>query len=558
MSKNHFQGEHRGLSAAADGSFGRFGRMFENLEGPEFDPDHLLTLAESMIKEDEGKFFNEADEDENVLLPSAYTYFGQFVDHDITLDKTSVGEQEADPDAIDNFRTSALDLDCVYGNGPGGDVILYDENYKFRPSSHRIGPVPPATGPGSVRTQFDHRRDQTGTALIGDPRNDENTIVAQIHQSFTMLHNKIMDTPALMAGIDAKKNKSEAFRRAARLARWHYQWVVVNDYLKRICMPEIYDDIITANRSPRLRLYPKSADVAAYPYMPIEFAGAAYRFGHSMVRPSYALNDKVGTQAPNASGKTRIPIFSDGADPLGDLRGFRRINDEWGIDWGYFLDLKGKAPATQVGTGTLQPAYRIDALLVDPLQMLVNPDLLPRPPRERNLAFLNLLRGSRLRLPTAEQIGDAMNIGSFAAARFPMLTSDEIFSAGSRNSPAPNLDAGHPGLEEVRVKRRPLVDQFQDNTPLWYYILREAEHYGTWQPGNTRATPWKDRGKTDIFGGHHLGPIGSTIILETFLGLLLGDPGSYIHQAGWRPMAPIAGADPDKFELKDLISFALK
>jgi hypothetical protein len=556
MSKDHFQGEHRGLSAAADGVFGRFGRMFEGLEGPEFDPDHLEALAKSMIKDDPGQFFNLDDEDENVLLPSAYTYFGQFVDHDITLDKTSVGEQEADPEAIDNFRTSALDLDCVYGNGPGGDVVLYDENYKFRLSSHRISPEAPTSGVGSVHTQFDHRRDDTGAALIGDPRNDENTIVAQLHQSFTVLHNKIIDTPALMAGIDPKKNRSEAFRRAARLARWHYQWVVINDYLKRICMPEIYDDIMVSGRTPRLRLYPKSADVAAYPYMPIEFAGAAYRFGHSMVRPSYALNAKVGTQQSGA--KTRIPIFSDGANPKGDLRGFRRINDDWGIDWGYFLDLPGKAPATQLGSGTLQPAYRIDALLVDPLAMLVNPGMPSGAVRERNLAYLNLLRGSRLRLPTAEQVGDAMNIGTFAAARFPMLTPEEIFSAGSRNSPKPNQNAGHPGLEATRVKRRPLVDQFQDNTPLWYYVLREAEFYGTWQSGNTRATPWKDRGKTDIFGGHHLGPIGSTIILETFLGLLLGDPGSYIHQAGWRPMKPIAGNNPDAFELKDLISFALK
>ncbi len=549
MSKNHFQGDHRGLSAAADGSFGRFGRMFDGLEGPEFDPDALEALAKSMIKDDDGQKFNAPDGDENFRLPSAYTYFGQFVDHDLTLDKTSMGDQEADPDALSNFRTAALDLDCVYGNGPGGDVILYDEDFKFRLSSHRIAPVPPATGPGSVRTQFDHRRDSTGAALIGDPRNDENLIVAQLHQAFTVLHNKVLSTPALMAGVDGK---SERFRRAARLARWHYQWIVLNDYLKRICQPEVYRDIVNPGGTPRTRYYPKG-DEAAYPYMPIEFSGAAYRFGHSMVRPSYALNASKGTEQT----RKRIPIFKDGAAPGDDLRGFRRIPDEFGIDWGYFLDLSGKAPATQSGMGTMQPAYRIDSLLVDPLRLLVNPGMPSGQVRERNLAYLNLLRGSRLRLPTAEQVGERMCIGAFGAAQFPMLTPDQIWSAGSRNSKPFGSQDVDDGINTARTARAPLKALFAGNTPLWYYILREAEWYGTWSPGDTDATPHKDRGKTDAFGGHHLGPIGSTILLETFIGLLLGDPGSYIHQAGWRPMAPIASGDPDKFELKDLIRWAL-
>jgi hypothetical protein len=553
MARSHFQGDHRGLASAADGSFGRFGRMFADLEGPEFDEETLATLAVSMIKIDDGQFFNNGDSDENFRLPAAYTYFGQFVDHDLTLDKTSIGDAEADPDAVSNFRTAALDLDCVYGNGPGGDVVLYDSDYKFRLSTHRIG-TPAATGPGRVRTQFDHRRDNELVALIGDPRNDENTIVAQVHQAFTMFHNKILSTDQLMNGVEGR---SERFRRAARLARWHYQWVILHDYLKRICQPEIYQDIVNPGGTPRVRLYPKSDDVAAYPYMPIEFSAAAYRFGHSMVRPSYALNEVVGTAQPPAPHK-RIPIFGgEAAGPLDDLRGFRRIPEEWGIDWGYFLELEGKAPGAQMGTGTLQPAYRIDTLLVDPLRMLVNPDLVGRQPIERNLAYLNLLRGSRLRLPTAEQVGAAMNIGSFAAARFPMLSPDEIWSAGSRNNTRFADQTGDEGLDAARDARRPLRDAFGGNTPLWYYVLREAEWYGTWDTGDTAITPARDRGKTDKLGGHHLGPIGSTIILETFVGLLLGDPGSFIHQSGWRPMTPIAPANPEEFELKHLIEWAL-
>lgn len=529
--------------------------MFEDLIGPEFDPAALAEVALTMIKDDDGQFFNMGDDDENTRLPAAYTYFGQFVDHDLTLDKTSVGEAESDPGATDNFRTAAMDLDCVYGNGPGGDVVLYDEDYKLRIGGHRIGNRPPS-GPGRTRTRFDQRRDSTGTALIGDPRNDENVIVAQMHQAFVTFHNRIMDTPALMAGLDGK---SERFRRAARLARWHYQWVIVNDYLKRICQPEVYADIVNPGGVPRLRYYEKPGDIAPWPYMPIEFAGAAYRFGHSMVRPSYALNDIVGTKLPppNTTPK-RIPIFKDGGGPLDDLRGFRRIPDEWGIDWGYFLDLPGKPPQAQQGSGTLQPAYRIDTLLVDPLKSLVDKDHAGLPPIKRNLAFLNLLRGSRLRLPTAEQVAERMVVGDFTAARFPFLKPEEIWCAGSRREKPFGKPANESGLDVPRNARKPLLEKFKGNTPLWYYILREAEWYGTWDAGDTPDTPQDQRGMNDMFGGHHLGPIGSTIVLETFMGLLMGDSGSYIHQAGWRPMAPIVNGDPEKFELKDLIEWALR
>ncbi|MBJ6123639.1 peroxidase family protein [Sphingomonas mollis] len=534
--------------------------MFADLEGPEFDPLALEALALSMVKKDAGQFYNAPDGDENVLLPAGYTYFGQFVDHDLTLDRTTVGEQEADPEAVENFRTAAMDLDCVYGNGPAGGLVLYDEKAKLRQGTKRIGGKPPKTGPGSVRTQFDQRRDTDGVALIGDPRNDENSIVAQVHQAFVMFHNRIIDDATLMNGVAGTQ---ERFRRASRLARWHYQWIILHDYLKRICQPEIYDDYVKPGIMPSLRLYPKQPELAHWPYMPIEFAAAAYRFGHSMVRPSYALNSLVGTAQPSASPpppdqSRRIPIFKAGAGELDDLRGFRPIPGEWGIDWGYFLDLPGKAPTTQQGVGTLQPAYRIDTLLVDPLANLVNPDLAERQPIEKNLAYLNLLRGSRLRLPTAEQIAEAMHIGSFAAARFPFLSPEQIWSAGSRNAPSFDDDADDEGLDAARAARRPLRDRFAGATPLWYYILREAEWYGTWQDRDDRTMPHTQRGADDMFGGHHLGPIGSAIVLETFLGLLIADQSSFIHQAGWRPMRPIAPADESMpFELKHLVQWAL-
>ena len=265
MPKSHAQGSHRGLNAAADGAFGRFGRMFADLTGPEFDPKQLAKLAATMIKVDDGQFFNESDDDENKLIPAGYTYFGQFVDHDLTLDKTSIGAQENDPAAISDFRTAALDLDNVYGNGPGSSVQLYDQaTFKLKLGQATLAPA----HPGAVQTIHDHLRDGTQTAQIGDPRNDENVIVAQLHQSFVRFHNKVVDTPALMAGVT---DKGDAFRRAARLTRWHYQWVVVHDFLKRITHPAIYQDIAGDPAHPRLRYYPKLATTATWPYLPIEF-----------------------------------------------------------------------------------------------------------------------------------------------------------------------------------------------------------------------------------------------------------------------------------------------
>ena len=538
MPRTHSQGAHRGLDAAANGEFGRFGRMFAGLEGPEFDEDALEKVANAMLKDDPGQTFNLTDEDENPTISAGYTYFGQFVDHDLTLDKTSMGEAEADPDAIANFRSPALDLDSVYGNGPWGDVVLYDEDFKLQVSTSRIA-QPAATG--FVQTQFDHRRASDGTALIGDPRNDENVIVAQLHQAFVMFHNKIMDTNSLMGGIPAGE-RSERFRRARRLAVWHYQWVVIHDFLKKICQPEIYDDIVNPGGAPRLRLYNDPGPL--YAYMPIEFAGAAYRFGHSMVRPSYALNKKVGTD----QATKRIPIFKDKALPGEDLRGFAPIHADYGIDWGYFFNsIPGDAPATQLGTGTAQNAYRIDSILVDPLGKLVNPDIPKQPARGRNLAFRNLLRGSRLRLPTAEQVAIELGMKGFPAARFPFLSPEQIWSAGSRH--APTGQTNNPTIEDFRDRRKGFEITFAGATPLWYYILREADWYGA---------PKAKAGKpNDILGGHHLGPIGSIIVLETFLGILMKDEGSILHQAGWRPRSPIAGSSPNKFDLPALLKWAL-
>lgn len=506
-----------------------------------------------MMKDDKGQTFNTADSDENDMIPAGYTYFGQFVDHDITFDITSVREKLEDPDATSNFRSSALDLDSLYGLGLGGHAFLFDGEGRFNMSPRDI--APPA--PGSVQNTRDHFRAQipdgaaagvkAGPALIGDPRNDENTIVAQIHLAFIAFHNRIIDSEELLGPRRSSQHPQAPsdeirFQQAARLARHHYQWVVVHGFLKRICDPQVYERYATLDTTPALKYYRKPA--SPYAYMPIEFSVAAYRLGHSMVRPSYALNSLVGT-VDRIAGATRVPIFSSSKDELANLNGFRPIPDAWGIDWGYFFDaLPGQPPENFTGP-VWQPSYRIDTQLVDPLADL--PDHAGLPERLRNLAFLNLRRAVNFRLPSAEQVASQMelqvaepgNVGK--NAHFLLMDSKEIWSAGSRFYKS----GDDKNIDTVRAERAPLAKTFAHGTPLWYYILREAEFYST-----------KD--KDDVLGGRHLGPMGSTIVLETFLGLLDADLTSYVHVAGWRPNKAIAGTgSPRDFGLPQLIRWAL-
>ena len=529
------------MDEAVAGGYGRFGRLFPRQIGIEYSEDALWQLAETMIKADDGQFFNQSDEDENVLIPAGYTYFGQFVDHDLTLDTTSIGERENDPAAVENFRTARFDLDSIYSSGPVAAPHLYDDDYGLL-----VGPDKAPTPPGPVQTRHDHIRGPRDHALIGDPRNDENSIVAQIHTAFIAFHNKVIRDPVLMSGLTEKWDR---FRRATQITRWHYQWVIVHDFLKRVTQPEIYADILQTGSLPRLRYYRPSE--TPYPFMPIEFSGAAYRFGHSMVRPGYALNQFVGTQQ---TGSKRIPIFKPNAGDLEDLHGFRPLPGSWGIDWGYFLELPGNSPSDQAGTGTLQPSYRIDTLLVEGLARL--PDHADQSLRRQSLPFLNLLRGSMLRLPSAEQVASEMALPIGGIGKFPLVDPDAIWSAGSRMA-----SPDEPELSDLRAARRDLRALFTDgagqgHTPLWYYILREAEWYATWSSAEDPQGSGAHGGEADIFGGHHLGPMGSTIVLETFLGLLVADPFSILHKPGWRPMAPIA--DPAKpFGLAQLIEWAL-
>ena len=291
--------------------------------------------------------------------------------------------------------------------------------------------------------------------------------------------------------------------------------------------------------------------------MPLEFSGAAYRFGHSMVRPSYSLNKVVLARKDGGDPtKERIPTFN--RDPRGteNLNGFPgTLPAFWGIDWSFFLDdVEGVEGGVQVGGKPAflpQPSYRIDALLAEPLQDLpefFSPSVPPGSPASivGNLAFRNLKRGQLLRLPSGQAVSRALGIAP--------LPDEILWGAGSRFAAAeddPELRDALAATAAVRgTVRAAWVDPpgapLHGNAPLWYYILREAEYYGATEPTREAAS----------MGGQHLGPVGSRIVAETLIGVLWLDPMSFLHSSrGFQPLPQISGGKP--LTLGRLVSFAL-
>jgi hypothetical protein len=299
--------------------------------------------------------------DENRHIPAGYTYLGQFIDHDITFDPASSLQQQNDPDALEDFRTPRLDLDSLYGRGPDDQPYLYDKSagrLKFRLGGD-VG-VPPQVRPDVPRLAA-----PDNTALIGDKRNDENKIVVQLQALFLRFHNKVFDL--IGPRFPAPADQGARFRHTQRIVRWTYQYLVVHDYLKKhVCKPSVVEKILPAagETEPRLRFYRPHSGSA---YMPVEFSVAAFRFGHSMVRPSYKLNDVAKTTAKfkSKAGKLvdfqRILVFvAISANTQDALNGFGEpLPPKWGIDWSFFF---GNPPAPTKGVKQVpQPSYRIDA-----------------------------------------------------------------------------------------------------------------------------------------------------------------------------------------------------
>jgi hypothetical protein len=449
---------------------GRFGRMFPQLPALFVADDAIKALADAM------KETNPQDPKlSNPDLPAGFTYLGQFIDHDITFDTTPMPERAVDPLQVHNFRTPALDLDSVYGAGPVAQPYLYERggNGLFLigtagesgNSSDRPSPIPALPN--------DLPRNAQGFALVGDPRNDENLVVAQTHLAILKFHNKVMTT------------KNLSFEDTRKAVTWHYQWIVLRDFLTRIAGKEVVADVLENGR----RFYRFDQE----PFIPIEFAIAAYRFGHSLVRESYDYNRIFGPGGPPHLADATLGLLFrfTGLSGAIDGKGLKALPSDWAIDWRGFHEVGGLP-----GGRFFNNARLIDPLLVPALHTL--------PGSGGSLPQRNLTRGVRNQLPSGQSVAHAMHL--------PALTPDEV-----ADGPASAVDKRH---------------RITHQTPLWFYILQEAKI--------------KEKGLK-------LGPVGARIVAEVFVGLLQGDTASFLSQnPRWKPDL---GAKPGEFSFAELLRF---
>jgi hypothetical protein len=407
------------------------------------------------------------------------TFMGQFMDHDITFDLTSRLGTPTPPEESPNVRDPAFDLDSVYGGGPMADRELYQS-------------VPRGQHPTKFKIESGGTFEdlpRVGTkALIADPRNDENLMIAGMHAAFLLFHNKLVDLLSknsiqVVSTARGERDPQEIFRRARQLTTWHYQWMVLREFLPLFVGAGMVSEVL---RNGRKFYRPPVTQI------PIEFQGAAYRFGHSMVRPSYRANF-TGLDGQPFFGIIFDPTQENNPDP-DDLRGNCRAARRF-IGWQTFFDF---------GDGNMKPNKLIDTKLSTPLFDLPLATIASGDP-PTSLAQRNLLRQVTWEMPSGQSIAKRMGV--------PALSGNDLSEL---------KDFGF---------------NLHESTPLWYYILKEAEV---------------------MQKGVILGPVGGRIVAEVIIGLLQLDRNSFIReQPNWKPVLPArSGKVTGDFRMVDFLTFA--
>jgi Animal haem peroxidase len=442
---------------------GNYSRLFSTPAHPipADQEDRLVELGRAMRYEAER---------ESTLTPRAgYTYFGQFIGHDLTLDPTPLEGPYLEPERTPNYRTPSFDLDHIYGGGPEESPFLYEG--EVGEETFKIGSTTP-TG---------YRRDlpvEHGMVLAGDlqdTRNLDNLLLRQLHAVFLKFHNEAIrqlspPTPAL-TGIE-NLGPGTLFERAQRLVRWHYQWIIRHDFLPKILHTGVWN-----HQEQRRLQHPDRTKSYA---VPIEFSLAAFRFGHSLVRDAYRLNCR---QKRAVIGE--LMALGQKAAP---------IPDDYLIEWGTFLGgLPTSGPPAASSFFDTSIGRAMHGLSPGTIR-LSNPLERPDP---SSLPVRTLLRGARARLPSGQQVAEAL----LAQGRIrpeDRLTTSQLTQDTCNRSGSVLRDNG-----------------LERNTPLFYYVLKEAEL---------------------LAGGFTLGPAGSHIVSEVIQGALEADPDGYMAMAGpkWR------------------------
>jgi hypothetical protein len=418
---------------------GRYGRMFPDLAAASFDDDRLLALGMA------GGVCDGGASDADSQVEAGQPFFGQYLAHDLTADRSPL-RTRTDIDSLRNIRSPRANLESLYGGGPVGSPYLFDQADSAK--------LLLAVG------GRDLPRNQQGIALIGDPRNDVHAFMTGLQLAFIRAHNHLVDR--LRAdGVP----ESDLFDDARRALVWHYQWVILHDFLPTLVGVERTTTAL--NDGPRF-YHPQGE-----PFIPVEFADAAYRYGHSQIRADYQVRE----------GGRRFPVFPD-------LAGFRFLAPEHSVDWRLLFDVPGQPAA--------QRAKPIDGQLPPSLMQL--PESITGAvdiAAYRSLASRDLQRGLGTGLPSGEAVARAVGAKT--------LTREEL-----------------------------ALGDWQGETPLWLYILREAAIQT---------------------GGDRLGEVGGRIVAEVLVGIVRKDPESYLsNNPSWQPTLPSHQAGI--FKIRDLLVLA--
>ncbi len=557
--------------------------------GDDFDPDSM-TPFRYLIETDRAEDFLPAgvdtvkaldalgaamvaqDPSGDSSIPPVFTYWSQFIDHELTartdrdtsVSDITVEEAELKPAprakveyGLLNRRTPAFELDAIYGDGlpgrngyrarrghernlglarkmrDGAKMRVGTANLATGPDGQPVGQVPPATDdlnrdlprigallaagivtpdefPESLRTSKTFEQH----AFIGDPRNDENLVVAQFHVAMLRFHNAVVDWLLAQDPQRDRRDTDRLFEDARRIVRWTFQWLVVNQFLKTLLQPDVVDRVLHEGAP----LYRRQLGDTRGPFMPVEFSAACYRFGHSMIRDAYDYNRNFGRKPEGGpgflikeaslnllfrfTGKSPTPFDPAGKTPQ------KVLPHNWIIEWDRF---DGTSPHDGADGQPGRFTRMIDTHLAQTLGKLPNEGE-DEDPNDRisqllkQLARRNLRRGYQLSLPTGQAMARAVDAGA--------LSRDEL-SQGNSPEMTQAMEAGG----------------FFDRTPLWFYVLKEAEVRG---------------------GGQRLGEVGSRVVAETFVGVLLADPESYLAQnRGWDPSQPVPCAGGATLKMPD-------
>ena len=419
---------------------------------------------------------------EKTMPSSGYTYLGQFIDHDLTADL----RQFSDPPGASprNARTPRFDLDTLYGADAPREP-LYD-------------------GP-RLRLAQDGRdflRDDKGLAIVADPRNDSNRLLSQVHLAFARFHNRVVDDlPPATAD----------FATARRFVTWHYQWIVLRDFLPKMTDASLVNGLLDGDAAARRLYIWRPRKVLA---VPLEFTAAAFRFGHSMVRNDYMLGPHGPTVLTFDAGRQGNDAGAD------DLRGLRPLPPDFGFDWSMFFKMPGSP-------NTPNAARPIDTYLAGSLYALPFSVAQDTTFQGCVLAYRNLHRGEiDLKLACAQDIVPKLRRRGVPGLSGPLPGFGLPAMTHASLSPQQTAETG--------VDSNALMQVIEATTPLWYYVLSEAEQ---------------------LANGRHLGPVAARLVAETMVGLMRDDRDSVLNNP-WRPHKGDFGCPADgAYTMVDLLAY---